>query len=75
MNNTWKELIDEIKYFLNCYGIKTNVSLKRLEVSTDGCDRFSSKCYYRIRKKLYIYIDWDFLRNQANEMILLNYDR
>lgn len=64
------DLKEEIKNFCEAYGIKTKINIKKLEIAYKQ-SRYSTVCYYRIRKGLTIYIDYDFLRYMPNEMSLM----
>ena len=59
-----------IKSFCESNDIKTNFSINRFEIAAQN-NRHSTICYYRIRKGLLIYIDYDFLRDTENEMLLV----
>lgn len=64
------DLKEEIKNFCEAHGIKTKINIKKLEIAYDH-GLHSTICYYRIRKGLTIYIDYDFPGYMSNEMSLM----
>lgn len=59
-----------IKSFCESNGVKTNFNINRFEIAAQN-NLHSTICYYRVRKGLSIYIDYDFLRDIENEMLLV----
>lgn len=60
-----------IKIFCELHNIKcTRIDLKKLEIA-EVKNRFSTICYYTVRKGIRLCIDYDFIRGMDNEIILM----